>query len=185
MMHLYVLVPEGGDIVDKIEPAWGASKLRYSGDPYVARGDCIRHAIEHGHKRICVMSSSVMLMHMRCGDAKPARMATRTHGLWTYLDRLLDRYGHVYVPPVAWAKQKNHEYILNPTIPMVAAYKVSALESLDNYDMPFGQLLCANGYDSFTLKDYFYYNTGPTVLDEPGSAFTWRKAYERAINRFL
>ena len=185
MMHLYVMVPRGAVVVEKLVPAWGATKLTYDGDPYVARGDCIRHAIEHGHAKICVVQSSVTLMQMFCGEPKPTRMSPRTHGLWTYLDRLLDRYGHVYVPPVQWAKQKHHEYILSPTIPMVAAYTVSSLESLDNVDMPFGQMLCANGYDSFTLRDYFYYNTGPTTLDEPGSAFTWRKAYERYINRIL
>jgi hypothetical protein len=68
---------------------------------------------------------------------------------------------------------------------MVAAYQVRALQSLDNFDVPFGKQLCGNGYDSFTVGDYFYFNHGGPVLDEPGTATTWRAAYERAITRII
>jgi len=185
-MHIYVLVKEGEKILEKYDTApFRASKLRFDGDWYKARGDCIRHAIEHGYSTILIIVGSVELHHrqLRCD---PQRMHTRWQGgLWHYLDRLLCRYGHVYVPPLAWAKQKKHEYFLHPTIPLVAGYQVRALQTLDNVDGPLGALLCSNGYDSFTVYDYLHFKPGAPVLDEVGSATTWRKSYERAIARVL
>ena len=191
-MHIYVLVKEGEKVLEKYDTSpFRASKLRFDGDWYKARGDCVRHAIEHGYPSILIIVGSVELWHrqLRCA---PQRMHTRWQGgLWHYLDRLLCRYGHVYVPPLAWAKQtdkrllRQEDFILNPTIPLVAGYQVKALQSLDNLDMPYGALLCANGYDSFTVYDYLHFKPGAPVLDEVGSATTWRKSYERAIARVL
>lgn len=185
-MHLYALVEDGGSIVETLSPVWGASKLKFTGSWHEARGDCIRHAIKHGHKAICIVAHNVELYCRQHGG--PVHRANKydLHGLWLYLDRLLCRYGHAYVPPLAWAKLKDHPYFLTPTIPSVAAYQVSALETLDNVDsIALGQDLCANGYDSFNVNDYYHLNLGYSGLDDLGSAASWRKQYERAIARLI
>lgn len=190
-MHIYVLVKEGEKIVEKYDTTpFRASKLRFDSNWYTARGDCIRHAIENGYSTIMIVVGSVEFWHrqLRCD---PQRMHVRWQGgMWHYLDRLLCRYGHVYVPPLAWAKQpkrilKQEDFILNPAVPLVAGYQVRALQTLDNIDGPLGALLCSNGYDSFTVYDYLHYKPGVPVLDDVGSATTWRKSYERAIARVL
>lgn len=191
-MHIYVLVKEGEKPVEQYDTRFfRMTKLTFDGDWYKARGDCIRHAIEHGHAAICIVVSTAELHHRQL-QMPPQRMHKRWQGgLWCYLDRLLCRYGHVYLPPFAWAKQTNgrlltkDDFILRPTIPLVAGYQVKALQELDNVDGPLGALLCTKGYDSFTVYDYLHYKPGAPVLDEVGSATTWRKSYERAIARVL
>lgn len=181
-MHIYVLVEDEGNLVEKISPVWGASKLKFTGDWYRARADCFQHAMEHSHTGICIVSHAVELYRRPHGGV-PQRMTSREqHGLWLYLDRLLRRYGHAYVPPLAWARNKQHDYFNSPTIPLVAAYQVRALQDIKcKHEWSVGWRLCAAGYDSFTLNDYFHNNLGSAGLDEFGTARQWRNDYERAI----
>lgn len=179
--------------MENVSTVWGGSrvKVRNSGDWYAARARAFEHAIQTGHASVAIMVGTVFLVHKPhwngLGKRAPGAHCSRSqqHGLWMYLQRLTVRYGHAYVPPVAWAAQRQLNHFCNPTIPMVAAYQVRALQSLKNLDMPLGKLLCGQGYDSFTVSDYFYDNLGDTVLDEPGSATTWKATYERAVDGLL
>lgn len=196
--HLYVLTKPEHNVVEQYHTIWGGSRVPVpDGDWYAARARCFHHAQEAGHEKIIMVVGTVKLFHRAYWSGKgecthPVRADEYTqHGLWLYLDRLLQRYGHVYVPPLSscWAWQvrakKQWNYWCSPTIPMVAAYQVDAVAELHDRTIPWGDQLCAAGYDSFTIDDYFFHNLGDTVYDERGSATTWRIAYERAINRFI
>lgn len=186
-MHIYVLLEDGGKLVEKIHPVWGASKLKFTGDWYQARADCFEHALDNGHTGICIVSHAVQLYRRPHGGV-PQHIPgdNEQHGLWLYLDRLLRRYGHVYVPPLAWSKNKQHEYFNSPTIPLVAAYQTRALQAIEPWNNPaIGFALCGSGYDSFTVSDYFYHNLGKNRMDDVGTASAWRKTYESAIARHL
>lgn len=195
-IQVYVLCHEGQQIVETHHTIWGASKVTVrAGEWYKARAKCITHAAEAGHAKIAIVVGTVQLYHRPHWNGQgeptvPARLNEfGHHGLWLYLDRLLNRFGHVYVPPMA--AMRTHEslrkhpwkYINNPVIPMVAGYTLRALSVLAHHKWPIGNQLCGQGYDSLTVSDYFHHNLGHTVYDEVGSATSWSQAYERAIDR--
>lgn len=195
-VHLYVLCHEGQQVVETHYPVWGASKVMVrAGRWYDARAKCIAHALDAGHAKIAIVVGTVYLLHRPHWNGLGERTVVSRmneyghHGLWVYVDRLLRRFGHVYVPPLSamrtWEVEKKHpwRYINNPVIPSVAGYTMQALATLRDHTIPFGKLLCGNGYDSVTISDYYHHNLGDTVLDENGSASTWNQAYERAIDR--
>lgn len=197
-MQVYVLVPEDQRTVIQPHDIWGASKVTVvNRDWYGARARAIEHALGRGYTAIGVLCNSIELYYRPHWNGSGPETGlhraceNHTHGMWLYLDRLVKRFGHVYVPSVkavrSWGSLRKYpwEYSCAPTIPMVAAYQTAALQSLDDLNGPLGRGLCANGYDSLTVSDYFYHNLGELVLDEPGSATTWRASYERAINRIL
>lgn len=193
--HLYVLAEEGTRLVETYSPVFGASRVVVKGkrDWYAARARAIQHAIDAGHAKIIITVGTAEYYHRPHwnGLGEPTEVARMEafgqHGLWLHFDRLLNRFGHVYVPPLsacrAWHTYKKNPWMPynNPVIPSVAGYVTSTLAQLTDLEAPFGQRLCGNGYDSFTMNDYFYYNLGEDHLDETGSATTWRKSYERSI----
>lgn len=161
-----------------------------AGKWYEARATALQHAIDAGHSTVAVMTSDVTMFRRPVGHDLISASTFDLHGMWLYLERLCRRYGHVYVPPSAWARHHPaHGAVLTPTIPLVAAYQVKALQSLSTLEGSIGQYLCSNGYDSYTVGDYFYqsmaYRPGQTGLDEIGSAATWHRAYTQAITREL
>lgn len=174
---------------------------RYYQSPYTARARVLQACIDRGATKVVVIMSGVQLLHRTHWNGKGPMTEARFmneaqhHGLWVYMERLLDRYGHVYVPPEAWKrpwklKTKPSDHVTsinNPTLPMVAGYRVSALAELtdsDRMNVGMGEALTRHGYDSFTIQDYFFTTPGNLDrLDETGSATTWSKNYERAIHR--
>lgn len=197
--HLYVLLQKGHTLAEEYFPVWGASKLNVATerDWYTTRERCIQHAIDNGHSKIIICAGTVQLFHRPHwnGHGEPDvqyRMPENPQkGMWLYLDRLLNRFGHVYVPPLSacrsWEslKKRPWTYYNCPVIPMVAGYQTKALSELSRLDLPFGKMLCRAGYDSLTVSDYFYHNHGYDVLDEPGTVDSWSKAYEHAIDSFI
>lgn len=197
-LPVYVLAEEGSNIVDPPEAVWQARRVTVrQGEWYAARAKAFEHAISEGHGSVIIMAGTAELLRrphwngvgpettlLPCSD-------NDKHALWVYMDRLIKRFGHVYVPSVRaclpWKTMRKHpwQHLNSPTIPMVAAYRTTALQSLSSLDGPLGKLLCGQGYDSFTVSDFFYQPYGAYVLDETGSATTWNQAYERAKTRVL
>jgi hypothetical protein len=195
--------PFSVNAVEKLPPYYtdphALAVLRYQHSPYTARRRVFERAIEMEATKLVIVMGGVGLLHRAHWNGKGPRTEARymneaqTHGLWNYIDRLLDRYGHVYVPPMAWMrpwkirpKPSDHvTSINNPTLPMVAGYRVKALAELDDLsNVGVGEALTKRGYDSFTIQDYFFTTPGNLDrLDETGSAATWSKNYERAISR--
>jgi len=175
--------------------------LKYQNSPYAARARVLQACIERGATKVVLLVGGVGLLHRTHWNGKGPMTEARFmneaqhHGLWNYMERLLDRYGHVYVPPEAWKrpwklKTKPSDHVTsinNPTLPMVAGYRVSALAELTEearMNVGMGEALTRIGYDSFTIQDYFFTTPGNIDrLDETGSAATWSKNYERAIAR--
>jgi hypothetical protein len=185
-MHIYYLTPAGEKVMRILDNQWGgSSKVTVrAGDYYAAREKALTHALENGHNAMIVCNSCQLLAR----DRNPPRTALTPlgefgeHGLLLYVCRLFNRFAHVYVPPVsALAGIPLSGVDCTPTIPMVAAYRVDALVHVD-LSKSFGQDLCAKGYDSYTLGDYFYQDiAGKPQLDEYGSTSTWRKKYAQAL----
>lgn len=195
---LYVLCPEGHAIVDSPSPVGPARKVTVqNGDWYQARAKAILHANDQGHKACIIMVNYVNLAHRPHwnGLGEPTSCSAMgpegKHGLWLYMDRLLRRFAHVYVPPItacrSWKSMRKMPwlYLNSPTLPLVAGYQVRPLLSLD-VRHPFGMELCRRGYDSLTVSDYFYDPVGGEyVFDEFGSATVWDKLYRRAVEARL
>lgn len=184
-MHTYVLSLENQRAAESWNFVGNASRVWVRDrDWYAARAECIEHAIAAGHTCAAIVVGTIELFYRPHGQ-QPSRMTNNSqHGMWLHLDRACKRYGHAYVPPLAWAARPFGVWC-NPTVPMVAAYQVKALQSLHGLAQPLGKALCHQGYDSYTLPDCFYYNLGDTVLDEPGTATSWKTAYENATARIL
>lgn len=186
MIHLYLLTKPNEKVVEQVSAVGAANRVKVHDSWYDARAGAIQHAIDNGYDRIAFMVGTVELYRRPCGYLPTRATQFDQHGMWLYLDRLTRRYAHVYVPPLAWAdRHPGYGEWLVPTIPLVAAYQTAVLAKLSKRDLPLGQLLCHEGYDSYTVGDYFYHNLGTPVLDEQGSAATWRRAYERAITRIV
>lgn len=189
-MQLYYLTPPGEKIVHRLDNQWGASVsvTVHGGDYYAARHKALQHAIEHGLNAMIVVNTCQLLARDRntpCTYFAPLG-DFGAHGLLLYLCRLFNRFAHVYVPPVsALAGIPLCGVDCTPTIPMVAAYRVDSLINVDT-SKSFGQDLCAQGYDSYTLGDYFYQDiAGKPQLEEYGSTSTWRKKYAQAITAMV
>lgn len=158
-------------------------------DWFGARAQALQHAMDNGARTVAVMCRGVQLYHRPPGSLA-LQDANGDYGMWLSLERLCSRYGHVYVPPTAWAaRHPEWGSLLTPTIPLVAAYQVKALQSLSGLRTSVGLCLCSNGYDSYTVGDYFYQSTAARghrlVLDERGSVSSWTRAYLQAIERTL
>lgn len=167
-------------------PVWNAHRVWLKpGRPdwYEARSRAFTHAREQGYTHVGIVCSTVQLFRRAHGNEPMLQAPNDQHGMWLYLNRLVKRYGHVYVPPLRWARQmESYGEVLAPTIPLVAAYQMAGVDAVhDGVGSLLGTNLCAKGYDSFTVGDYFHFDLAKIELDEYGSAATWRRAYERAI----
>lgn len=168
------------------------------GDYYEARKEAFRHAHEHQRDRFMVIVNGTLVLHRPhwngVGTGPLTRVATANdmHGLYHYMNRLLGRFGHVYVPYVDRHKQNPQEwhYLNSPTIPVVAGYQTKALSELGDFGSTTGFRLCSAGYDSFTVSDYFWrdadsLNTVMDTLDEYGSGPKWEGAFQRGIGQLI
>lgn len=198
--RIYVLAEPGQTLAEQISDIEGASLVKVRDRDYAAaRSTALHHAMDNDVAVAMIVVGSVQLF-MRShwcphqGKAgpehQPHRMtAEQQHGLWLYLERLCARFGHAYVPPLAWARppgKKPPEHVNNPPIPLVAAYRVRSVQRLSHISENLGWQLVNWGYDSFTVSDYHYFDLAKKpVLDEHGSQSTWNQAYERASTRFL
>lgn len=186
-MHVYQLLGEKQKKADPPYVPGQVARARVKGNQwYEARAECFQQAIGSGVGAVGIIVGTVHLYHRHAQqDGIWPSGPNSHHGMWLYLERLVNKYGHAYVPPLSWARNHpQHGKELFPTVPMVAAYQTKALQSLRNLDGPVGKLLCGEGYSSYTVGDYFFHNLSTHyVLDEPGSASTWREAHERAIDR--
>lgn len=176
------LVPEGTNVIEDISPIGDFKQIEINDNWEVVRDRVFRAACIGGRTSVIFVNGHVGLHQMRHGETKPTRLTDKgQHGLWLYMSRLLKRYGHVYVPHINTTAFK-HQYFNSPTDGMVVGYQIKALQSLENLDGPIGRQLCRNGYDSFTVGDYFYYPMGEEVFEEVGTHASWEAAYLRFFN---
>lgn len=197
--RIYVLAEPGQKLAEHISDIDGASLVNVRDRDYArARGVALQHAMDNGVAVAMIVVGSVQLFirsHWNgVGKAGPEHQPHRMteeqqRGLWLYLERLCARFGHAYVPPLGWARPPGRqvpEHVNNPPIPLVAAYRVRAVQSLSHVGEHLGWQLVNRGYDSFTVSDYHFFDLAKTpVLDEHGSQSTWSQAYERASTRVL
>lgn len=179
---LVQLVPEGTNIVEEISPLNGMDFKQIIVDENweAVRDRVFRACCIGGRKSVIFVNGHVELFEQRRSTEMSRITENGQHGLWLYMNRLLHRFGHVYVPHM----KTNHAgvYYNNPADGMVVGYQIKALQSLSNLDGPLGRQLCRNGYDSFTVSDYFYYPLGEEVFKEVGTHFTWQASYLRYLN---
>ena len=165
------------------------------GDWYEARLRAFDHAATTGARHCLIVVGHCVPQQVGSGSGERS-LATLTaytpsnhtdHGLLVYLRRLLGQYaGAVQVPPVGvlpqlprgWAEQV-------PVIPMVSAYSVAAVKSIDASGPTLGYNLVSTGYRVLTLGDYGFTQHGPVVLDEWGTAKKWKQSYEQCLKSFL
>lgn len=199
MTPVYVLCPEDHRVVQRISPIWAARKVYVrDGDWYAARAKAFEHAAASGAQKAIIVANHVELLHRPHWNG----LGTETqvgpmrdedlHGLWLYMDRLLRRFAHVYVPHVSacrpWKTFKLHPwpYINNPVLPMVAGYRLCSVTTDVVQDETLGLQLCQRGHDSLTVSDFFYRPIGGIVtLDDFGSRAMWDRAYNSAIKEVL
>lgn len=191
-MPIYILQPRKEKLVTQPQSTSGVERRVWveGGDWFGARAQALQHAIDNGARTVAVMCSDVQLFRRPHGGDLVLQGTNDSHGMWLYLERLCKRYGHVYVPPTAWAAQHPAwGSLLTPTIPLVTAYQVKALQSLSELHSSIGFDLCSNGYDSYTVGDYFYQGMAVReqrlALDEHGSTASWTRAYLQAIERTI
>lgn len=160
------------------------------GNWYIARAAAIRMATASGEPIMGAIVNGVRLFRRpnRCAVA-PATQ-NDFNGMLLYMARIARRFGHVYVPPLAWEpRHPQCGKFLTPTIPMVAAYQVRALAALEQVNCPLGFDLCYAGYDSYVLGDYFFQHYTPpgkpAPLEDMGSETSWRTGYIQAIERMV
>jgi hypothetical protein len=177
---IFQLVPRGTKAVEKISPVGRCVQIRVDDDWEYTRSKIQHAAIATGSRSFILVNGNVELFEKRHGDAQASRLTERNqHGLWLYMERLLKRYGHVYVPHLSTPFMTNFNY---PTNGMVVGYQTAALQKLDDLYGPIGRQLCRAGYDSFTVSDYFYYPLGDEVFKEVGTHATWQAAYLRSFD---
>lgn len=178
---LVQVVPKGTKAVEKISPIGDFKTLEVENDNWEVVRDRVYRACLIGQRRsVIIINGHVELYEKRHQWENPARITEHgQHGLLLYMGRLLRRYGHVYVPHLSTKDNGTHEYFNNPTNAMVVGYQVAALETLPTLSGPLGRQLCRNGYDSFTVSDYFYFPMGKEVFEELGTHASWQAAYLR------
>lgn len=165
------------------------------GDWYAARAQALQHALEDGARTCMVVGGHCSITRVfrqdptgRTADrgAWPSGVsAHEDNHLLNYLERILREVAAgVLVPPQAAIRNIPWEgsYHL-PVPPMVAAYNLSAIQSVRFTDASLGHWLCQSGFRLWTLGDFAY--TGAPTLDEYGTAARWRNAYENALKEFL
>lgn len=178
---LVQLVPRGTNIIEEISPVGDFKQVMVDDNWEVVRDRIFRACCIGGRRSVIFVNGHVELYQMpHCAD-KPSRITENgQHGLWLYMGRLLKRFGHVYVSTLANSRTpRENRYYNHPSAGMVVGYQVAALQSLPNLDGPLGRQLCRNGYDSFTVGDYFYYPMGEEVFKEVGTHASWQAAYLR------
>ena len=176
------LVPEGTNVIEYISPIGDFKQIEINDDWERVRDRVFRAACIGGRTSVIFVNGHVELYQMAHQAEMPSRITDNgQHGLWLYMGRLLKRYGHVYVPHLRNAGDEP-SYFNQPTNGMVVGYQIKALQSLPTLDGPLGRQLCRNGYDSFTVGDYFYYPMGDEVFEEVGTHASWEAAYLRFFN---
>jgi hypothetical protein len=177
---LVQLVPRGTNVVEEISPVGDFKQVIVDDNWEVIRDRVFRACCIGGRRSVIFINGHVELYEKRHQADKATWISTNgQHGLWLYMGRLLQRFGHVYVPPLIRTDYPEHEYYNAPANGMVVGYQIAALQSLPNLDGPLGRQLCRNGYDSFTVGDYFYYPMGEEVFKEVGTHASWQAAYLR------
>jgi hypothetical protein len=173
------LVPEGTNVIEEISPIGDFKQVGINDDWEVVRDRIFRACCIGGRRSVIFVNGHVELYEQRHQADKATRISVNgQHGLWLYMNRLLQRFGHVYVPKLI-RSGGSHRYYNDPANGMVVGYQIAALQSLPNLDGPLGRQLCRNGYDSFTVGDYFYYPMGEEVFKEVGTHASWQAAYLR------
>lgn len=198
MLRIYVLTGENHNVLTKPPEYWPSSTVIVRGrDWYGARVRAYQHAKKEGVRRMGVQCGHVMLYHRAHwnGLGEQTKVCPvnehQPKALWLNMLRESWRRRHVYVPPLGmchpWKNQPRGPQFNVPVIPLVAMYDMAALEQIeDHLDGPWGQHLCAAGYDSILTRDFFYKPVGlATVLDEAGTATTWARAWDNAVRSVL
>ena len=174
------LVPEGTNIIEEISPIGDFKQIMVNDNWEQVRDRIFRACCIGGRKSVIFVNGHVELYEKRLQAERATRISTvGQHGLWLYMSRLLNRFGHVYVPELGRTAFPSEHYYNDPANGMVVGYQIKALQSLSNLDGPLGRQLCRNGYDSFTVGDYFYYPMGEEVFKEVGTRASWQAAYLR------
>jgi hypothetical protein len=197
-VRLYILSTQEGKVVESVrDQVFEGVHVCYvkGGDWNDARARALQHAQAVGAATIGILVGSCELYHRPHWNGKgdPSKHARinpyNLNGMWMYMERLSRRFAHVYAPSLAalrsWESVRKYPWVYecNPVPACCAVYRVQAvLSSVAKKSGPWGQALCSNGYDSLTMSDFYHHNLGPPVLDETGSATTWKRSYERAIN---
>lgn len=176
------LVPRGTNAVEEISPIGDFKQIIVNDNWDAIRDRLFQACCVGGRTSVIFVNGHVELYEKRLQADKPSRITPNgQHGLWLYMSRLLKRYGHVYVPHIG-VTAFDPAYFNVPADGMVVGYQIKALQSLPNLDGPIGRQLCRNGYDSFTVGDYFYYPMGEEVFEEVGTHASWEAAYLRFFN---
>ncbi|MFM7008694.1 MAG: hypothetical protein ACKO0Z_05090 [Betaproteobacteria bacterium] len=178
---VFQLTPRGTKAVETISPIGRCVRMVIDDDWDYTRAKIHHAALATGARSVILVNGNVELYEKRFGGERPSRINDNgQHGLWLYMGRLLRRYGHVYVPHMkTW--QETHPYFNCPSDGMVVGYQTAALQKLGDLYGPLGRQLCREGYDSFTVSDYFYYPLGEEVFKEVGTHATWQAAYLRSF----
>jgi hypothetical protein len=201
-VRLYILKEGGSYVIEKTPNGiFADTHVCYvrAGDWYEARARALAHAEALGVDTIGILAGTCELYCRPHWNGKGPQThharasAYQLNGMWLYLQRLARRFAHAYVPPLGalrtWESLQKYPWIYecNPVPARCAVYRVGAVLQSVRGDKsgPWGQALCSHGYDSLTVSDYYHHNLGGNVLDESGSAKTWKKAYEHQIHRHL
>jgi hypothetical protein len=201
-MRIYYLTPRGHNIVHKLDTAGLGGMASHAvyvegGDWYAARAKAFQHAAHAGERQCLIVVGHCAPFQVHRTQDNGKRMVPKVvpvaphpysdHALVLYVSRMLRQHvGAVLVPPLGavaqiptgWARQ-------TPVIPMVAAYTVAAVMSVDHTTSALGYNLSKAGFRVVTLGDYAFEQKGPTVLDEYGTKTKWEKAYDEATRAFL
>lgn len=182
---LIQLLPSNTKAVETLSPV-GAHKVVpvILNDWYWTRQNILDECCRSGQRTVIFVHGHAELYERRHGG-RPSRITPfGQHGLWLYMNRLLQRFGHVYVPHIGRANKPAQHYNV-PCEATVVGYQVAALQKVDTWDGPLGQKLCSNGYDSFTVNDYFYHCIGSEPFREPGTHESWNRAFVESYQHIL
>jgi hypothetical protein len=190
-MNIYILQPVGELLAAPHNPIGEVLPIPVIGsDWHGARASAIRVATRHGEPTLGIMVNGVSLFRRPRKQPVAPQHANDSNGMIMYMARLAVRFGHVYVPPLAW--EPHHPQcgrFLVPSIPLVSAYQTKALQEVADIDDPLGFQLCCAGYDSYTVGDYFYHYQASGgkrhTLEDVGTAVSWRTAYINHISTVL
>lgn len=182
---LVQLLPQGTNEAEELHPMWGMKVMKVVNDDWdSARDAVIRACCMTGRKSVIFVHGHAELYEKRHSTV-PFRITRHgQHGLWLYMDRLLQRFGHVYVPPLTEANDLPH-YHNSPCKATVVGYQLAALQRIKTWDGPLGLQLCEAGYDSFTVRDYFYYCRGHEAFVETGTRQEWERAFMMSYKPLL
>jgi hypothetical protein len=180
------LLPHGTKAVEVISPIGDFKTAHIVDDNWEEVRERIFMACCMAGRRSVIFINGHCELYEKRLSTEPSRITQfGQHGLWVYMNRLLKRFGHVYVPPLfEWRDEPKHYYNC-PTDGMVVGYQLAAIQKLDEWYGPLGQRLCAAGYDSFTIRDFFYRQLGPGQFPETGTHTSWSKAFIDSYKHIL